>query len=36
VYHPSYVLRAPDEATRHQAYNVIVEGLREAKRLLGG
>jgi len=36
VYHPSYVLRAPDEATRRQAYEVIVEGLREAKRLLGG
>ena len=35
VYHPSYVLRAPDEATRRQAYEVIVEGLREAKRLLG-
>ena len=35
VYHPSYVLRAPDEATRRQAYEVIVEGLRQAKRLLG-
>lgn len=34
VYHPSYVLRAPDEATRKQAYEVIVEGLRQAKRLL--
>jgi probable DNA metabolism protein len=35
VYHPSYVLRAPDEATRRQAYAVIVEGLRQAKRLAG-
>jgi probable DNA metabolism protein len=34
VYHPSYVLRAPDEATRRDAYAVIVEGLREALRLL--
>ena len=35
VYHPSYVLRAPDEATRRQAYEVIVEGLRQARKLLG-
>jgi DNA polymerase len=35
VYHPSYVLRAPDEASRQQAYEVIVEGLRQALRLLG-
>jgi DNA polymerase len=34
VYHPSYVLRAPDEATRQQAYDVIVDGLRQALRLL--
>jgi DNA polymerase len=34
VYHPSYVLRAPDEATRRQAYEVIVEGLRQALKLL--
>ncbi|KHA78672.1 DNA polymerase [Janthinobacterium lividum] len=33
VYHPAYVLRAPDEASRHQAYRVIVEGLRQALRL---
>jgi uracil-DNA glycosylase family protein len=33
VYHPSYVLRAPDEATRHQAYAGIVEGLRQAQQL---
>jgi len=30
VYHPSYVLRAPDHATRQQAYQVIVDGLRAA------
>jgi DNA polymerase len=34
VYHPSYVLRAPDEATRRQAYEVIVAGLRTARQLL--
>jgi DNA polymerase len=34
VYHPSYVLRAPDEATRRQAYDVIVAGLRQAQGLL--
>ena len=36
VYHPSYVLRAPDEATRRQAYEVIVDGLRQASALLKG
>jgi DNA polymerase len=35
VYHPSYVLRAPDEASRHQAYEVIVDGLRQALKLIG-
>lgn len=34
VYHPSYVLRAPDEANRRAAYQVIVDGLRQALRLL--
>jgi DNA polymerase len=34
VYHPSYVLRAPDEATRRQAYDVIVAGLRQAQSLV--
>ncbi|WP_306821382.1 UdgX family uracil-DNA binding protein [Janthinobacterium sp. 61] len=36
VYHPSYVLRAPDEASRRQAYAVIVDGLNQAMRLLEG
>ena len=36
VYHPSYVLRAPDEASRRQAYAVIVDGLNQAMRLLQG
>ena len=36
VYHPSYVLRAPDEASRREAYQVIVDGLRQALRLLDG
>jgi len=35
VYHPSFVLRAPDEAARQAAYSVIVDGLRQARRLLG-
>jgi len=34
VYHPSYVLRAPDEASRRQAYEVIVNGLRQALGML--
>ena len=33
VYHPAYVLRAPDESSRQQAYAVIVAGLRQALRL---
>ena len=33
VYHPAYVLRAPDAASRRQAYAVIVDGLRQALRL---
>ncbi|MGX9775440.1 UdgX family uracil-DNA binding protein [Janthinobacterium aestuarii] len=33
VYHPAYVLRAPDESSRRQAYAVIVAGLRQALRL---
>ncbi|UQV46320.1 UdgX family uracil-DNA binding protein [Janthinobacterium lividum] len=36
VYHPAYVLRAPDEASRRQAYAVIVDGLYQAMRLLPG
>jgi DNA polymerase len=36
VYHPSYVLRAPDEASRQQAYAVIVAGLRQAFMLIQG
>lgn len=34
VYHPSYVLRGPDEVSRAQAYAVIVAGLRAALALL--
>ncbi|WP_183745043.1 MULTISPECIES: UdgX family uracil-DNA binding protein [unclassified Janthinobacterium] len=34
VYHPSYVLRAPDETGRREAYAVMVEGLRQAIKLL--
>jgi DNA polymerase len=33
VYHPSFVLRARDEGSRQQAYEVIVAGLRQALRL---
>lgn len=34
VYHPSYVLRVPDEAARKQAFAVLVDGLRLARSLL--
>jgi uracil-DNA glycosylase len=34
IYHPSYVLRVPDEAARHAALTVMVEGLRLAQALL--
>jgi DNA polymerase len=33
VYHPSFVLRARDEESRQQAYEVIVAGLRQALTL---
>ena len=33
VYHPSYVLRVPGEELKAQAFALMVEGLREAKRL---
>jgi probable DNA metabolism protein len=33
IYHPSYVLRVPGEDLKKQAFNVMVEGLREAKAL---
>ena len=33
TFHPSFVLRAPDEATRRRAYAAIVAALREAGRL---
>ncbi|MBN3757758.1 UdgX family uracil-DNA binding protein [Paraburkholderia sp. Tr-20389] len=33
TYHPSFALRAPDEATRHRAYAAIVAALREAGKL---
>lgn len=36
VYHPSYVLRVPDEAAKAQAMTVMVDGLRLAQRLLAG
>ena len=36
IYHPAYVLRAPDPATRRDAFEVMVAGLREALRLAGG
>ncbi|MFL6675533.1 MAG: UdgX family uracil-DNA binding protein [Massilia sp.] len=34
IYHPSYVLRVPDEAARHQAFATMVDGLRLARELL--
>ena len=33
TYHPSFALRAPDEATRDRAYAAIVAALREAGKL---
>lgn len=36
VYHPSYVLRVPDEAAKAQAMAVMVDGLKLAQRLLAG
>jgi probable DNA metabolism protein len=34
VYHPSYVLRVPDQATKDQAFKIMVEGLQMAQGLL--
>ncbi len=36
VYHPSYVLRVPDDAMQSQARAVMVDGLKLAQRLLAG
>jgi DNA polymerase len=33
VYHPAYILRVPDEATRRAAFQVMVDGLRLAREL---
>lgn len=35
TYHPSFVLRAPDEDTRQRAYGAIVEALKVAYRAAG-
>ncbi len=34
VYHPSYILRVPDEKTKHAAFKVMVDGLQLAQQLL--
>jgi len=34
IYHPSYVLRVPDEASKHEAFSVMVKGLKMAQELL--
>jgi DNA polymerase len=34
IYHPSYALRVPDEQARHQAFKVMVDGLKLAQDLL--
>jgi probable DNA metabolism protein len=36
VYHPSYVLRVPDQASKDQAFKVMVDGLKMAQSLLDG
>jgi uracil-DNA glycosylase len=35
IYHPSYVLRVPDDAAKKEAFRVMVEGLKMAQDLLG-
>ncbi|TFW32547.1 UdgX family uracil-DNA binding protein [Massilia horti] len=34
IYHPSYALRVPDEAARHEAFKVMVDGMKLARELL--
>jgi DNA polymerase len=34
IYHPSYVLRVPDDAAKKAAFKVMVDGLRLAQSLL--
>jgi probable DNA metabolism protein len=34
IYHPSYVLRVPDQAARQQAFATMVDGLKLAQQLL--
>jgi DNA polymerase len=34
IYHPSYALRVPDEDARHQAFKVMVDGLKLARELI--
>ncbi|WP_020654023.1 UdgX family uracil-DNA binding protein [Massilia niastensis] len=34
IYHPSYVLRVPDEASKQEAFSVMVKGLKLAQELL--
>jgi len=34
IYHPSYVLRVPDEASKQDAFSTMVKGLRLARELL--
>jgi DNA polymerase len=34
IYHPSYALRVPDEQARHEAFKVMVDGLKLAQELL--
>ena len=36
VYHPSFVLRVPDQASKTRAMAVMVDGLKMARRLLDG
>lgn len=36
VYHPSYVLRVPDQAVKRQAMQVMIDGLKMAQQLAEG
>jgi DNA polymerase len=34
TYHPSYVLRVPGEDAKHEAFSIMVQGLKLAQALL--
>jgi DNA polymerase len=34
IYHPSYALRVPSDEARHEAFKVMVDGMKLARELL--